>query len=166
MNLSEKEALTALSAVIRNSVKSFVIDDRNVILSWADRIDTVVSGVEGDALMGAQQYDGNLGHLNYLEAVLMDDLRNILSTDVGYNASWKKRGGVGAFMMLARKWDRLEPRAEKYSYDIFNTIIDDDRREGAIDDVRDLRRYLALVEAEMRRRGVVRPDQPKDAARA
>jgi hypothetical protein len=50
-------------------------------------------------------------------------------------------------MMLARKWDRLEPLAKKYGYDIFKML---EEHPDRIDDVRDLRRYLALVECEWR----------------
>lgn len=71
-----------------------------------------------------------------------------------YGDSWKQRGGVGAFMMLARKWDRLEKAVHKDQYDIFKTISADQRPEGILDDIRDLRRYLLLVEAEMANRGV------------
>tara|TARA_R100000808_G_scaffold15950_1_gene36358 strand:- start:12529 stop:12951 length:423 start_codon:yes stop_codon:yes gene_type:complete len=66
-----------------------------------------------------------------------------------YGDSWKRRGGVGAFMMLARKWDRIENQTKKYNYDIFETILADPSNEGIIDDIWDLRRYLFLVEAEI-----------------
>ena len=54
-------------------------------------------------------------------------MRTIAQTDVdclekaekSYGESWKNRGGVGAFMMLARKWDRLENQVKKFDYDIF-----------------------------------------------
>jgi hypothetical protein len=83
-----------------------------------------------------------------------------------YGDSWKKRGGVGAFMMLARKWDRLENRLTNPGqafgqYDIFRAIETDSRAEGIIDDIRDLRRYLMLVEAEMLRRGNGRAEVAK-----
>ena len=62
-------------------------------------------------------------------------------------------------MMLARKWDRLEMRLSKdikggakgnaSPYDIFAHVLADQRPEGVIDDIRDLRRYLILVEAEL-----------------
>ena len=52
-------------------------------------------------------------------------------------------------MMLARKWDRIENQTQREKYDIFQTIRIDNREEGVIDDIRDLRRYLLLVEAEM-----------------
>jgi hypothetical protein len=47
-------------------------------------------------------------HLRHIPAVQDNDSRTIHIKEAEYDASWKKRGGVGAFMMLARKWDRLE----------------------------------------------------------
>jgi|TARA_R110000824_G_scaffold1386_5_gene7043 hypothetical protein len=72
--------------------------------------------------------------------------------DNAYRGSWKKRGGVGAFMMLCRKWDRIEAWVEGDGFDIFKAIGEDKRDESILDDIRDLRRYLALVEAEMKYR--------------
>jgi hypothetical protein len=56
---------------------------------------------------------------------------------------------VGAFMMLARKWDRLEKAAKDCGWDIFKCADNDERSESVLDDIRDLRRYLILVEAEV-----------------
>ena len=53
-------------------------------------------------------------------------------------------------MMLARKWDRLEKQVSEQSYDVFQAAANDGREEGILDDIRDLRRYLFLVEAEVR----------------
>lgn len=67
-----------------------------------------------------------------------------------YGSSWRKRGGAGAFMMLARKWDRLEKQCEEHGYDIFELILTDVATadvEGILDDIRDLRRYLFLVDS-------------------
>ena len=84
-----------------------------------------------------------------------------------YGDSWKKRGGVGAFMMLARKWDRLENQVKKFKYDIFEAIYDDPSPEGIMDDIGDLRRYLFLVEAEVRRElGGFALAAPEEAAEA
>ena len=49
-------------------------------------------------------------------------------------------------MMLARKWDRIENQVTKEGYDIFKTINNDPSSTGILDDIRDLRRYLLLVE--------------------
>jgi hypothetical protein len=94
-------------------------------------------------------------HLRYLDAVLESDAEQTITADINYRGSWKRRGGTGAFHMLARKWDRLEPRVEAHGFDVFDAIKHDRRREGVIDDIRDLRRYLALVEAEAVRLGLV-----------
>lgn len=105
-------------------------------------------------------------HLGFLREIAEEDTSGLLEAYKHYGDSWKKRGGVGAFMMLARKWDRIELRVGKVgveqppgaiakiasAWDIFAHIEADDRSEGLIDDVRDLRRYLLLVEAEMRAR--------------
>lgn len=100
-----------------------------------------------------------------LQQVADADVKGLLKAQESYGDSWKKRGGVGAFMMLARKWDRLENCVRGAlvnphtgiptisPYDIFAHIEADRRAEGLIDDIRDLRRYLMLVEAEMLRRG-------------
>ena len=55
-------------------------------------------------------------------------------------------------MMLARKWDRIEnclsDRADE-PYNIFHAMMKDLRDDGLLDDIRDLRRYLLLVESEV-----------------
>jgi hypothetical protein len=116
-------------------------------------------------------------YLKFLQTVADEDVKGLEKAQKSYGNSWKKRGGVGAFMMLARKWDRLENalqpgvrgavhRAEFATvlgqsegncgpYDILVAAEIDRRSEGIIDDVRDLRRYLLLVEAELRARGIV-----------
>jgi hypothetical protein len=105
-----------------------------------------------------------MSHLDYLDAVVKDDVEGLREKEKEYGGSWKKRGGVGAFMMLCRKWDRLENHLEKLKYDIFEAITNDTRKEGILDDVRDLRGYLILVEAEMRARGVITNAAPPDAS--
>ena len=109
-------------------------------------------------------------HLTYLDEVGRDDVGGLEVAERNYGSSWKKRGGIGAFMMLSRKGDRIEnalrpmeddeARANLKAHhvapwDIFGAIAADTRPEGIIDDIRDLRRYLLLVESEMRARGAV-----------
>ena len=81
-----------------------------------------------------------------------EDVFGLDEAEKSYGDSWKQRGGVGAFMMLARKWDRLEKQVEQQNYDVFKAAELDMRDEGILDDIRDLRRYLFLVEAEIRMR--------------
>lgn len=99
--------------------------------------------------------DSGEGFLEQLDLIGSEDAAGLKTAYKSYGPSWKRRGGVGAFMMLARKWDRMEERLKKpeLNYDIFKGVATDTRGEGLIDDVRDLRRYLMLVEAEMRARG-------------
>ena len=91
--------------------------------------------------------------LALLPVIAQEDVEGLTEAAKSYGDSWKCRGGVGAFMMAARKWDRLERRVRQKAWDIFAAIFEDQRREGVIDDVRDLRRYLMLFEAEVRARG-------------
>ena len=81
-----------------------------------------------------------------------EDVFGLDEAEKSYGDRWKQRGGVGAFMMLARKWDRLEKQVEQQNYDVFKAAELDMRDEGILDDIRDLRRYLFLVEAEIRMR--------------
>ena len=97
--------------------------------------------------------DFPIGHLNkhtVWTPVADKDVEVLIDKDREYGGSWKKRGGVGAFMMLARKWDRIEQRMqnENINYDIFKALDIEDRQEGILDDIQDLRRYLLLVEGE------------------
>lgn len=112
--------------------------------------------------------DHNMNHLAHLEAVAAADVAFVRMREETYRGSWKKRGGTAAFHMLARKWDRLEnisslcvdgypPGYHVGEYDIFGHIAAQPGGEdgSALAEVRDLRRYLLLVEAEMVARGVV-----------
>lgn len=118
------------------------------------------------------------GYIRHLPAIAAEDARFLAERDASYGSSWKRRGGVGAFMMAARKWDRLENilsqndgtkkratgtghsrRSETLKWDIFSWIETEEEDQGSdgsvLAEVRDLRRYLLLVEAEMVERGVV-----------
>lgn len=103
-------------------------------------------------------------YLDELEELARRDIKILFEKEKEYGDSWKKRGGVGAFMMMARKWDRLEkqcenhpadPRTDVYGspYDIFAHMELDIDGKGVCDDIGDLRRYLMLIEAEMIARG-------------
>jgi hypothetical protein len=129
----------------------------------------------------------------HMNAVAQEDVRFLKEKDKTYGGSWKKSGGRSAWFMLKRKIDRLivlmtppdPPPGWPTSVhvnaattdrllrmtqaeDIFAQIT---TRPGGEDgtvlaEVRDLRRYLLLVEAEMLARGVVemplRPGTPED----
>ena len=91
--------------------------------------------------------------INEVQNLAIKDTEQLHISEQSYGDSWRKRGGIGAFMMLARKWDRIEKQVYDYTYDIFLAREEDKRPEGLMDDIKDLRRYLLLVEAHMRTKG-------------
>lgn len=121
-----------------------------------------------------------MSYIDRIALIAMDDAVVLKKKDAEYGGSWLRRGGIGAFMMLARKWDRLETAMQTkmsiqvahdpkvtggdgYSeqdfyddpvdkFDIITRAVEDGREEGILDDIGDLRRYLLLVEAEIRER--------------
>lgn len=118
-------------------------------------------------------YDVTSTYLDELSGVAEADVEHVRMKDRSYGGSWQKRGGAGAFMMLARKWDRLEnmmQSREKGQYDLFSALDEQDLSgaDGSVlAEVRDLRRYLLLVEARLLHRARapsqhVKVDSPDD----
>lgn len=103
-----------------------------------------------------------------LSDLASNDVKTLKLKDQSYGSSWKRRGGVGAFMMAARKWDRLENILGKDAkYDIFQQIVSElkkDIADGILDDIQDLRCYLLLIETEARRLAQ-QPDTKNDQQR-
>ena len=97
------------------------------------------------------------GYLPLLPEIVAEDVRALVSAQRSYGDSWIQRGGTGAFFVMIRKADRMENAVKRFGYDILAALADDRRSEGLIDDIRDLRRYLALIEAEAYRRGIAAP---------
>jgi len=81
-----------------------------------------------------------------INKLALRDIAQLQHAEKSYGDSWRKRGGVGAFMMLARKFDRIENQSQACHWDIFGAILDDMSSTGILDDIRDLRCYLYLVE--------------------
>ncbi len=104
-------------------------------------------------------------YMEFLPEVVNADLEQLRIKDRQYAGSWQKRGGIGAFMMAARKWDRLEEQVKKHGYDIFVAAADDPRPEGIRDDIGDLRRYLLLIEGELVARDQAIPDHQQGPLR-
>lgn len=95
--------------------------------------------------------DKRFDYHEHMRDIAATDIAEVRDKDVSYGASWKKRGGVGAFMMLARKWDRLEEMVQTYGWDVINLALTDmSGKDGTVlAEIRDLRRYLLLLEAEV-----------------
>lgn len=136
----------------------------------------------------------NPNDVNYrlcLQKVADADVQRLLVKDKQYGASWKKRGGVGAYMNVARKIDRLETQVKAgklygsaeginpepgpplgtvaaSQYNIFEHIQaqltkEPENAENMLDTIRDLRGYLLLVEGDLVSRGVVTDIIPETA---
>jgi hypothetical protein len=136
---------------------------RYLMLSEAEIAARAASGLE----------DSGRGYLDQLQPIADADVANIEEKERAYGSSWKRRGGIGAFMMLARKFDRIEQRVSSeiaasgdapavQRHNLFQHIVADRRAEPLLDDIRDLRRYLILVEAEMAARGVLEIGTARD----
>lgn len=90
-----------------------------------------------------------------LRQVVADDVEGLIEAKREYGDSWRSRGGQGAYFTLVRPLDRLgvvvaKNHAGAPPYDIFAHCLDNPVRgqEGlTLNAVRDLRRYLLLVEA-------------------
>jgi hypothetical protein len=95
---------------------------------------------------------------HHIQFVSGDDVAHLLKKDEEYGASWKRRGGVGAYMMMIRKIDRIvalipEPDGHPtHGFDVFAMLADESvgGSEQLLDTMRDLRGYLTLIEAEHR----------------
>ena len=102
------------------------------------------------------------GHLKHIEPIAKEDAAGLLKAHQSYGDSWKKRGGIGAYMVMIRKFDRMERQVEKYGYDVVKAVQADQRSEGLIDDIRDARRYLMLIESWLREMGLVKAGDHRD----
>lgn len=90
-----------------------------------------------------------------LTNIAINDITTAYNKDQEYGASWKKRGGPGAYLTMTRKMDRLEEMAKRKNWDIFEALRDKNSSESLIDTIRDLRVYLALIENEAMKMGIV-----------
>lgn len=87
-----------------------------------------------------------MSFLEGLKKITDSDIKQLLSARKSYGESWVKRGGTSAFMNLDRKWARIEQACSEFGWNIFDALLNDDRAEGVIDDLRDLRHYCLLIE--------------------
>ena len=115
----------------------------------------------GSGLIGSKPHEPGLSDERDMPQVQLQRLRRLAEEDVlalaqahqKYGDSWRKKGGIGAYFTLSRKIDRYERACEQNGFDLFqavrNTPASDGTvqgKDGLLDDVRDLRRYLSLVE--------------------
>lgn len=137
----------------QSQVPEAIRDLRRCLMQWGAYVACVV--VARDSELNVHHYYG---------VVAGEDANVLEDKGIHYGDSWKKRGGVGAFMMLARKWDRVEnivltEQAKAPGGRSIHDVLRDNPG-GFRDDVDDLRRYLLLVEDEV----ITRYDLPDPLA--
>ena len=54
-----------------------------------------------------------LEYHRHLEAIVHADVEYVRRKDAQYDASWKKRDGVGAFFTIVRPWEVLKVSADR-----------------------------------------------------
>jgi len=78
-----------------------------------------------------------------MRVLAMNIVKTVEKKDADYGSSWRKREGIGAFMVMSRKWDRIENICKQLNYDIFKALAEN---KGDIkDDIDDLIGYLLLI---------------------
>ena len=102
--------------------------------------------------MSMDEIEKEFPWLSRLGGIAAKIVETLYDKERTYRGSWQNRGGVGAFMMLARKMDRIEAQSKAQGYDIFKAVEVDGGKEGVIDDIDGLIGYLLLVRAETSRR--------------
>jgi hypothetical protein len=113
-----------------------------------------------------QLSEGQAGSMEEaISTVAASDVEGLIKAQAEYGDSWKKRGGSGAYLTIVRPLDRLDilagkPASNGIPYDIFQHCLDaKDGDSGVLNAVRDLRRYLILVEAHLVSQGHELPKQ-------
>lgn len=100
-------------------------------------------------------------YIKHLRAILANDQRVLEEKDEQYGGSWCARGGTGAYFVAVRKWDRMENWLKHHHWDVFAAMRADNRPESFIEDLRDYRRYLVLMEAKAIEDGILPlPEDP------
>lgn len=109
-------------------------------------------------------YYGSQEQRDDLESIVVHYAHKLHDKEVSYRGSWQKRGGIGAFMMLARKadrlipiieaikenWESIEAHAKEHNYDIFKVWEACQLQcDSELNDIHDLWGYLTLVITEM-----------------
>ena len=120
-----------------------------ILSRWTGKQPVSIGSANETGLITKRKKESLMNKWENMKDVAQNDLEALKRAETSYGDSWKRRGGVGAYMMLARKFDRIEHQAEKHGWDIFEAGEVYAGEAGLLDDIRDLRRYLILVENEI-----------------
>lgn len=77
------------------------------------------------------------------------DVDKLRTAQKSYGHSWISRGLRGAYFVMVRKIDRIENQMRQANFDLPAALSMFPGKDGIIDDIRDLRQYLLLIEAEI-----------------
>jgi hypothetical protein len=91
-----------------------------------------------------------------MRSIASDLIDQAIDKDAAYGASWKARGGQGAYFTYVRKPDRLEAQLKKVGYNFFDISIPAEAGESIDETLRDNVNYclLVLTTREMMRRAL------------
>lgn len=95
-----------------------------------------------------EEFSTEQNHRRVRARVRLEDVAVLVEKGRDYGDSWKHFGYIGAFFTIVRKWHRIKVWWERGNSedDFYEALLEDDRPEGILDDVEDLRRYLLLVD--------------------
>lgn len=147
VNANTQDEIAALREIIATYERE---SNEKDIKHWSELLDLK------NRLKNAENAVLDTRYREQIPMVSAADVDRLLKKDQEYGASWKRRGGVGAFMMMVRKIDRImaqipEPDGHpKHGFDVFAILADEhaDLSESLLDTLRDLRGYAMLIEAE------------------
>lgn len=109
-----------------------------------------------------EQYFGHKMQADTIKHVAEIAVKKTIAKEATYKGSWAKRGGKGAFFVMARKWDRIEEACKAQDWDIFKALQVDKALDGMFDDMIDHIGYYLLILAYMLNHIDTPPDDPKE----
>ena len=84
-----------------------------------------------------------------IEDLANKDISKLRHAEQSYGHSWISRGLRGAYFVMVRKIDRFENQMRQVNFDLPTALEAFPGKDGILDDIRDLRQYLLLIEAEI-----------------
>lgn len=93
--------------------------------------------------------DSGLRNESIIRNLADGDIEKLVNAQKSYGHSWISRGLRGAYFVMVRKIDRIENQMRQANFDLPAALSMFPGKDGIIDDIRDLRQYLLLIEAEI-----------------
>jgi len=88
-----------------------------------------------------------MSDFNNILKIADEDRKVLEKKDASYGSSWREEGGFSAYFNTSRKWSRFHKQCKDHGFDVFKAHDAlPEGEEAMIESVRDLRRYLFLIE--------------------